>query len=421
MKHAMALALLVAGCTQPGTAVLLTVDGSLMTQPDLLSIVASYGTRVVPRTIALDTGLPTTIVAELPDQDLTVSFDVAAKQGLAILAHASTPDLAVQARHVTSYTLTLSDTPGGDGDGGTGGDGMVVTTSWTAKQGGEPLAAGTVTGLWGASGSDVYATSTLAGATNLLRSTDHGAHWQPQLAGGLVDLHGVHGSSSSEVLLVGNNATILRGAGSSWTAETATAVGSTTKLFGVFAVGNGNEYACGGSNAILKNANKGGWISQNIVGTTEFHSVWGVPGNVWAVGSGGTIRHSAEDNMWPLETSNTGLNLNSVWGTSATDIWAVGDGVVLHSTGNGIWTPQTMNGIPDGTSLSAVTAAPGGTLFVAGTGWSIFRLGSNNIFVQEPTDLTVVDPVADRLFALFAPSTVEAFAGGAGRTLLHRP
>src|SRR5581483_11255784 len=106
--------------------------------------------------------------------------------------------------------------------------------------------------------------------------------------------------------------------------------------------------------------------------------------------------HSTNDTNWSPETSGTGLSLNSIWGTSATDIWAVGDGVVLHSTGNGTWTPS-MSGIPAGTSLSAVTAAPGGPLFVAGTGWGIYRLGSSNIFVQEATDLTVVDPLADRI------------------------
>lgn len=418
MRWMIALALLVAGCTQPGTGVLLTVDGQLSVQPDFLAIVASYGTQVVPRTIALDHGLPTTFVAELPDQDLTVTFDVTAKQGLAILAKASTPTIAVQARHVTAFSVTLGG-GGGDGDGGTGGDGMVSTTPWTAKQGGEPLAAGTVTGLWGSSGGDVYATSTLAGATNLLRSTDHGATWQPQLAGGMNTLHGVSGSSATEVFLVGDNSTILQGSGTSWTSMNAP-VPTGTKLFGVFVV-SGIAYACGSNNSVLKNAGTG-FIQKSTVGTAEFHAVWGVTGNIWMVGAGGAILHSTDGDTWSPQTSNTALSLNSVWGTSATDVWAVGDGVVLHSTAIGTWTDLTAtSGIPSGTSLSAVTAAPGGALFVAGTGWSIYRLGSNNIFVQEPTDLTVVDPVADRIYALFAPSTVEAFAGGAGRTLLHRP
>jgi len=409
MKRAALLLVLLAGCEKSGTGVLLTVEGpTLQPQPNLLAIVASFGTHVVPRTIELPNGLPTTVLAELPDENTNVTFDVTARRDATVLAHDTTPGITVSARQIATASITL----GGGGDGG-GGDGGNLP--WTVQQGGEPLAPGTVTGLWGPSGGEVYATSTLAGGTNLLRSVDHGAAWQPQLAGGMVDLHAVAGTSSSDVYLVGDGATILHGSGTSWSPESAP-VSSSTKLFGVFVV-NGTPYACGSGNAVLKSS--GGWILQTTVGTTELHAVWGVPGHVWVVGSGGTILHSPENNTWTPQTSGTALSLNTVFGTSATDIWAVGDGVVLHSTGNGSWAPMS-NGIPAGTSLSAVTAAPGGALFVAGGSFGIFRLDAGS-FVAEPTGLTVVDPSQDRLFALFAPSSSEVFAGGAGRTLLHRP
>jgi hypothetical protein len=406
-----ALALLAAGCTQSGTGVELTVDGPGL-QPNLLTLIASFGTRAVPRTVET-TGLPTVLLAELPDADTSVTFDVTAKQDAAILAHGVTPVIDVSAHHIVPVSITLVGPS--DGDGGAG-DGPVATTPWTAKQGGEPLGPGTVTGLWGPSGSDVYATSTLATGTNLLRSVDHGATWQAQLAGSMVDLHGVTGSSSTDVILVGGNATVLRGSGTSWTQDMVP-IGATTTLFGVFEVAPGDAYAVGSGNTAMHY--QAGWILQTTVGTTELHAVWGVSGNVWAVGGGGTILHTT-GTTWSPETSGVTSSLNGVFGTSATDIWAVGDGaVVLHSTGNGTWTPMA-SGIPSDRSLSAVTVAPGGTLFVAGTAFSVYRLASG-VFINEPTPLSVVDPAADRLFALFAPSSVEAFAGGAGRTLLHRP
>src|SRR5438067_756949 len=110
----LALALIAGGCTQSGTGVMLTVDGPGLS-PDLLTLIASYGTHVVPRTIQVPLGLPTTVLAELPDENTTVTFDVTAKSGVAILAHGTTPAITVTAHQIATAMITLGENGGGDG------------------------------------------------------------------------------------------------------------------------------------------------------------------------------------------------------------------------------------------------------------------------------------------------------------------
>src|SRR6185436_6177105 len=97
------------------------------------------------------------------------------------------------------------------------GDLATTGAEWTLQRGAPPPGPGAIRGLWASSGSDVYAASTNYGGVNLFHSTDHGVHWSTQLAAGLaVDLNGISGTTASDVLLVGDNALILRGANTSW-------------------------------------------------------------------------------------------------------------------------------------------------------------------------------------------------------------
>ena len=55
---------------------------------------------------------------------------------------------------------------------------------WTHQQGALPPSAGAVRGIWASSGTDVYAVGTATAGANVFHSSDHGASWSPQLAGG---------------------------------------------------------------------------------------------------------------------------------------------------------------------------------------------------------------------------------------------
>ncbi|HEX9104105.1 MAG TPA: hypothetical protein VF997_17960, partial [Polyangia bacterium] len=241
--------------------------------------------------------------------------------------------------------------------------------------------------------------------------------WSPQLAG-TVDLNAVGGTSSTDVYLVGDSATILHGSGTTWTPQTNPAPAA-TRLLAFWAIAPMDLYIAGGGNTIMHSGAGGGWVTQTAVGTTELRGVWGVAGHIWAVGSGGTILKSTGSATWTPENSTTPNELRAIFGTSATDIWVVGDGIVLHSDGSGTWTPAT-DGVPANVNLLAVGGRPGGPVWAVGNAWTIVRRDTS-AWVVEPTGLPVDDPAGDVLQAIFAPSAAEVFAGGAGQTILHRP
>ena len=226
---------------------------------------------------------------------------------------------------------------------------------WSHQQGALPPSAGAIRGLWASSGTDVYAVGTATAGVNAFHSTNHGVQWTPQLAGGTVDLNAVGGTSSTDVYLVGDNATILHGSGTSWTTQTSPAPAG-TRLLAFWAIAPMDLYIAGGGNTIMHSGAGGGWVTQTVVGTTELRGVWGVAGHLWAVGSGGTILKSTGNGNWPPETSGTPNELRAVFGTSATDVWVVGDGVVLHSDGGGTWTAAA-DGVPDRRRTCARSAA----------------------------------------------------------------
>jgi hypothetical protein len=419
VKQQLLVVALLAGCTQSGTGVELLIDTGGITL-DEIDITATYGGRSIKKVVGVAAGTTLDLLAQLPDQSTTVTFTVDALASSQPVAHGASMPIAVTAHHIVTTTITLMAGGGGDGfnpppadlagyDGGGPGPG------WTHQRGTLPPGAGTITALWGPSGSDVYAAATATGGANLYHSTDHGVSWPSQLAGGLVNLNGVGGTSSSDVYLVGDNATILHGSGTSWTAGSPPIM-ATIRLNAVWALSPGDVYVVGSSNTVLHSSGTS-WIDQTAITGTELRGVWGVTGKVWAVGSGGVILKWS-GTTWMTDVSNTGAELRGIWGSSASDVWAVGDGIVLHYDGT-MWSPA-LDGVPVAQSLHAVGGHIGGPLFAVGNGWLVLRRDPL-AWVVEPTSLPVDDPAGDLLGAIFVPSSAEAFAAGAGSTILHRP
>jgi hypothetical protein len=411
-------ALLCAACTHPGTGVQLTIDASGLAL-DSLVIVASYDNTAVTRTVEVKPDVPLTLIARLPDHATSVIFNVTAMSGTTPLAHVMSPAIEVPAHQIVPATVAFTTMMPGEYDMSVTLDLATAGAQWTLQRGTPPPGPGAIRGIWASSGTDVYAASTNTAGANLFHSTDHGAHWTAQQAAGMaIDLNGVGGTTASDVILVGDNALILRGANITWTKENAP-VPAATRLLGIWAIAPGDIYIAGSGNVILHGgAASAGWITQTVVGTTELRSVWGVPGNIWAVGSGGTILHST-GTSWAAQTSGTGAELRAVFGTSATDVWVVGDGVVLHSINATTWAPAA-EGVPTDVSLRALGGRPSGPVWAAGTGFTILRRDTA-AWVVETTGLPVDDPAGDRLNALYAPSLADVFAGGDGQILLHRP
>lgn len=413
-RVALLVVALAAGCTQTGTGVELLVDGAAF---DQLTITAAYDGKSVPHVVRLAPTSTADLIAQLPDKPTSVTFTVDALLGGAKPQHAMTQPIAVAAHHIAQVSVHL----------GGGADDMATTfdltgfdaasPGWTHQQGALPPGAGAITGIWGASGSDVYATSTVAGGVNLFRSTDHGAHWTGQLAGGsAVNLNAVAGTSSSDVYLVGDNGLILHGSGTTWTQQTTPTLPANTHLLGAWAIAPGVVYVVGTNDTVLLSSGSN-WIDQTAITTTVLRGVWGVSGAIWAVGSGGTILKSS-GTAWTSDTSNTTAELRAIFGYSATDVWAVGDGIALHYDGSS-WKPAT-DGVSPLVSLRGIGGSAGAPLFAVGSGWTVLRRDPTT-WTVEPTMLPVDAPAMDFLNAVFVPSATEAFAGGQGQTLLHRP
>jgi hypothetical protein len=416
-RAAIFLGLALAGCTVSGTGVQLTVEGSV--DPDTLEVTARYGGRSVMRQVGLlGAKLPTTIVAELPDETLSVIFDVRARRAGQLLGEASSPAVQVQPREIARVTVVIG---GGAVDGGGGGDmpdgGSVP---WSVRRGGvRPLAPNAVKAIWGASATDLYAVCELGGGFNLLRSID-GKTWTTHLAlAGTGNLNGVWGSGATDVHLVGANGVLLSGSGTTFTSLTNP--GGSPTMHAVWGLGMGDAYAVG-ANATIVHLVGTQWLlkAPSVPISTVLYDVWGASGNdIWVVGSGGTILHAKNGGSWMVETSNVGEDLHGVWGTSANDIWTVGsNGVVLHSTGNGMWTRETM-GVPQ-VELSHVWGFGASDIYAVGSAWTILKR-SGGAWMAETSPITVENAVTDRWHRVWGTGVNDVFVVGAGQTILHKP
>ena len=198
-------------------------------------------------------------------------------------ANVATIDVGGTATAVESGQVTIA----ADVDGALGHalltvsvPGVATATSWTF----DILPAWHLSGVWGASSSDVYAVS--------VWGTIHydGTGWSAMASGTSEMLSGVWGTSSSDVYVVGWWGTILHYDGTGWSAMAS--------------------------------------------GTSEWLSgVWGTSSSdVYAVGESGTILHY-DGTGWSAMASGTSEGLRGVWGTSSSDLYAVGShGVILRGS-----------------------------------------------------------------------------------------
>jgi hypothetical protein len=194
-------------------------------------------------------------------------------------------------------------------------------------------------GVWGSSGSDVFA----VGQYNTILHYN-GSAWSSMTSGTTNGLKGVWGSSGSDVFAVGNSGTILHYNGSAWSSM---ASGTTTNLYGVWGSSGSDVFAVGYSGTIL-HYNGSAWSSMASGTTTNLYGVWGSSGSdVFAVGNSGTILHY-NGSAWSSMTSGATTNLNGVWGSSGSDVFAVGDGgTILHYTESTLITLSAFTATPD--------------------------------------------------------------------------
>ena len=140
-------------------------------------------------------------------------------------------------------------------------------------------------------------------------------------------LHGIWGSTSDNVFVVGDGAAILHYNGTDWTRQITIYPSTTANLNGVWGSSATTVFAVGGGGTVLKTTNGGSsWSAITSTTSQGLNAIWGSSASdIFAVGDNGTIIHSDGSN-WslPMETGTT-VKLLGVFGTANDDVYAVGN------------------------------------------------------------------------------------------------
>ena len=221
-----------------------------------------------------------------------------------------------------------------------------------------------ITGIWGTSGSDVFAASASLQPNAALILHYDGVSWSEILgpASGNSGIGAVWGTSSGDVFGGGNQTLpntyrvlLAHYDGTSWS-ETPTDVGGDYAAIGgisgssptdVYAIGE-NQICdeCGHARNFAAHYDGTGWTQLFVTPDNSLVGLWvGATNNVWIVGSG----PDGEGLTWHYDGSswtqtrrltpegNNEPGLSDVWGSSDSDVYAVGEIGILHYDGTN-WT-----------------------------------------------------------------------------------
>ncbi len=243
-------------------------------------------------------------------------------------------------------------------------------------------ATGTLSGIWGSAGDDVWAVGTqvlhwdggtwkiVDDGTTLLDvsgtapddiwavgkrgSIRHwqGSEWQDVDSPGKIPkptLNGVSAIRKGEAWAVGNDGSLLHFHGGAWSMQALPAGYGAPSLCAVASSGPNDVWVVGISRSTLHfDGTRWTWLSQEHPssdphcldsagsGDNNLYDVWVAGGSVWATGDGASLLR------WHWHTGNksgewevvqTG-GLSSVWGTGPNDVWGSGPaGILLHWNG----------------------------------------------------------------------------------------
>jgi hypothetical protein len=237
-----------------------------------------------------------------------------------------------------------------------------LPVAWEAMS--VPAATWDLAGVWGHSGSDVFAVG------NVIIHFD-GVAWSTQATGPNADLglSDVWGSSGTDVFAVGAGGTILHYDGTAWSTLAATPDADFVALWGdtpttIFALG----IAPSGYRAYLYDGAAWNLMADQVQGT----SLWGSSAaDVYAVGLGGRGAYHYDGRSWSHTfPGNSGYENAAVGGTSSSNVFVVGNrGSVLRFDGS-VW--QTQN---SGTNeiLTDVWGDSAIDVFIVGTEGTVLR------------------------------------------------
>jgi hypothetical protein len=249
-------------------------------------------------------------------------------------------------------------------------------SSWTSMT--SPAAVGTcgISGVWGTSPTNVFATvGGYSGCSSVLHYD--GYLWSVVLTlpepgdNEFPALNDVWGSGPSDVYAAGYDGLLAHFNGSTWsTTYLLDEGGSIHPLYAIWGSAGTDVFIAGGYETI-QHYDGSAWTPKTIAGAKDFTGVWGSSGSdVFVVGWDPVILHYG-GSAWSAMSGvpeNTIGTLRDVWGSDETDVFAVGE---LPSPGGGLILHY------DGVCWSEVAGLPG----TAGELYGIWGSSSDDVFV----------------------------------------
>lgn len=219
------------------------------------------------------------------------------------------------------------------------GDSWTSTTSVTGR----------LYGVWGSSPSDIYAVMGMQGRENIFLYYD-GNNWNTIRHDFGNYILGVHGTSSSDIFMVGRGGLIVHYDESEWNQMSGfgTTINYINSIWGasstdVYAVGGRWDYPEQKYYSMMLHYDGSSWSNVESKTDRYIYDIWGASStDIFYVGRGGIIKHY-NGKLWTKMFSGVETSIYGIWGSSS-DVFAVGqNGLILHydRNSNNVWTKMT--------------------------------------------------------------------------------
>jgi len=261
---------------------------------------------------------------------------------------------------------------------------------------------GALLGIWGTSERDIWAVGGPLGNTGFDALVVHydGTTWKRMPAGGANSFWWVHGTSASDLWMVGEKGRITHWDGTRFEERSS---GTTATLFGVWAAAPDDAWAVGGvpdqptaPNDVLLHWDGASWKPEPLPETNKvaLFKVWGASkDDVYVVGEAGILWHRT-NGAWKREAQGVAKGrLTTVSGCGASELIAVGGRDLLTGDGTGGWKRSDALLVND---VNGVACAPPGApardygraVIVGGGSLKLRLVGSEwqNDFGSQPFD-----------------------------------
>jgi hypothetical protein len=176
------------------------------------------------------------------------------------------------------------------------------------------------------------------------------------------------GSSTTDLFVVGANATVLAGPPNTMTQQVHTCTAGHLRT--VIGGGSKTWFAGeGGKVCYCKSAIQE--LAHNKT-TETLNAAWydSSSGNIWFAGNTGTVLRVDSGGVSSLIATPVKGNLRGIWGSSGSDIWAVGgNGLILHYDG-ATWSQVSS---PTSKVLHDVWGSSAGNVWAVGMGGTVIR------------------------------------------------